>query len=232
MPKPARLAVAVGVLVLLGVALSARAANGSCGNGVLDVGEECDDGNLADGDCCSATCTYEPSGTLCTPDGVICTFDVCDGAGACTHPLRPQGSPCEANDDLCSKEECDGAGSCVPAGPLVCDACSTCFAAGGCTGVPRTVGQGPGECHGPGGPSTLKVTNPADASRSRLDVKLTAFGPASFGDPTDATDYQLCVFQGRNSIAPVSAAAGAAWKPSRSGFTYRLDDAGALRASH
>jgi len=31
----------------------------ACGNGVLDPGEECDDGNLVDGDGCSATCTSD-----------------------------------------------------------------------------------------------------------------------------------------------------------------------------
>ncbi len=32
-----------------------------CGNGDLDSGEECDDGNNEDGDGCSATCTLEPT---------------------------------------------------------------------------------------------------------------------------------------------------------------------------
>jgi cysteine-rich repeat protein len=32
----------------------------ACGNGTLDAGEECDDGNTNDGDCCSATCKREP----------------------------------------------------------------------------------------------------------------------------------------------------------------------------
>src|SRR5207253_6837057 len=31
-------------------------APGSCGNGVLDPGEQCDDGNTRDGDRCSARC--------------------------------------------------------------------------------------------------------------------------------------------------------------------------------
>jgi cysteine-rich repeat protein len=29
-----------------------------CGNGVLDPGEQCDDGNFADGDCCPSTCMF------------------------------------------------------------------------------------------------------------------------------------------------------------------------------
>lgn len=33
-----------------------------CGNGILQGAEACDDGNVADGDCCSATCTAEPAG--------------------------------------------------------------------------------------------------------------------------------------------------------------------------
>jgi cysteine-rich repeat protein len=34
-----------------------------CGNGTLDPGEQCDDGNLIDGDGCSSTCQLEPSPT-------------------------------------------------------------------------------------------------------------------------------------------------------------------------
>ena len=33
---------------------------GTCGNGVLDYGEECDDGNNMDGDGCSSVCIKEP----------------------------------------------------------------------------------------------------------------------------------------------------------------------------
>jgi len=38
-----------------------------CGNGRLDEGEQCDDGNNVDGDGCSAICTYEAGGDGCTP---------------------------------------------------------------------------------------------------------------------------------------------------------------------
>jgi len=33
-----------------------------CGDGILDPGEQCEDGNFLDGDCCSGTCHFESSG--------------------------------------------------------------------------------------------------------------------------------------------------------------------------
>lgn len=38
---------------------------GTCGNGVREVGEACEDGNLRAGDCCSPTCTVEPVAGTC-----------------------------------------------------------------------------------------------------------------------------------------------------------------------
>lgn len=58
----------------------------TCGNGMLDAGEQCDDGNTANGDCCSTLCIFEPNGSPCPDDGSTCTLDQCDGAGQCTHP--------------------------------------------------------------------------------------------------------------------------------------------------
>ena len=60
-----------------------------CGNGVIDPEENCEDGNHADGDCCSARCRLDPAGTACTSDGNDCTADVCDAAGTCTHVTVP-----------------------------------------------------------------------------------------------------------------------------------------------
>jgi uncharacterized delta-60 repeat protein len=56
----------------------------TCGNGVVEPGEECDDGNTVDGDCCSAACRLDGNGSPCASDGDACTADVCRGA-ACTH---------------------------------------------------------------------------------------------------------------------------------------------------
>src|SRR5207245_3600351 len=48
-----------------------RVAN-VCGNGILDRGEQCDDGNNVDGDCCSSSCRFEAAGSACD-DGNPCT---------------------------------------------------------------------------------------------------------------------------------------------------------------
>jgi fibro-slime domain-containing protein len=48
----------------------------SCGNGAIEMGEGCDDGNLDDGDGCSKTCVLE--------GGFMCSAVMQDDAAACT----------------------------------------------------------------------------------------------------------------------------------------------------
>ena len=63
--------------------------SGTCGDGIVDQGEGCDDGNQSAGDGCSAACQVEPGWTcqgepsLCVPgcgNGTIDTGEECDGA--------------------------------------------------------------------------------------------------------------------------------------------------------
>src|SRR5262249_16348171 len=44
---------------------------GCCGNGVVESGEQCDDGNFQNGDCCSNTCQVEAVPCVPLPD--VCT---------------------------------------------------------------------------------------------------------------------------------------------------------------
>ncbi|MEQ8273996.1 MAG: DUF4215 domain-containing protein [Deltaproteobacteria bacterium] len=49
----------------------------TCGNGVIDVGELCDDANTANGDGCSNVCVVEP-GWICVGEPSQCTMDITD----------------------------------------------------------------------------------------------------------------------------------------------------------
>jgi len=56
---------------------------GVCGNGVLEGDEECDDGNTVPGDCCDATCHFEPTGSACHDAEDLCSTGICDDSGDC-----------------------------------------------------------------------------------------------------------------------------------------------------
>ncbi|TME73608.1 MAG: hypothetical protein E6I48_11345 [Chloroflexi bacterium] len=120
-----------------------------CGNGLLDAGEQCDDGNRVDGDCCSSSCRFEASGGACSDDGNPCT-DRCDGAGRCVHDPGPDGLPCDPGNDCVLGGRC-AQGVCVPGTPApagtVCagafDPCgeNVCDGAGTCTHRPEPDGS-------------------------------------------------------------------------------------------
>ncbi len=77
-----------------------RFEGGACGNGIVESGETCDDGNTADGDCCSATCQLLGSDADTDMVGNAC--DNC---------------PTEPNPDQRDADTQDGGD--------VCDACPT-----------------------------------------------------------------------------------------------------------
>jgi cysteine-rich repeat protein len=60
-----------------------------CGDGVVDSGEQCDDGNTTAGGCCSPTCQFEASGGLCDDGNPCTTGDTCQ-AGACSGVAAPE----------------------------------------------------------------------------------------------------------------------------------------------
>ncbi len=78
-----------------------------CGNGVLEAGELCDDGNGTGGDGCSAICFVDglPTGSDCTNGGSaacasgVCdttaTPDTCEGAGTCGNGVVEAGEACD-----------------------------------------------------------------------------------------------------------------------------------------
>ena len=127
-----------------------------CGDGMLDTGEECDDGNGIDGDCCSNSCVAAAAATPCD-DGAYCTVgDVCD-AGICHGTARD----CSALDDDCNDGVCNETADDCVAAPKAdgtsCDDGNACTHADECTaGVcagddavscPANECQNPGACN-------------------------------------------------------------------------------------
>ncbi len=133
----------------------------TCGNGFLEAGEQCDDGNVLDLDGCSAACAIEPGYQCPVPnfpcdlcgDGVQNYFEQCDDGNLApedgcspTCALEP-GYVCV--DGLCYAAACGdgvraGAEQCDDGGKLSGDGCSILCR------VEKNyacVGSGPGSCH-------------------------------------------------------------------------------------
>ena len=111
----------------------------SCGNGILEPGEACDDHNTTAGDCCSAACQFESGPRPGCNDGIACTVDTCNGAGSCVS--APDDAACD-DGNACSVDSCNATLGCVNAAGnagAVCRAASgVCDVAESCDGVSTT----------------------------------------------------------------------------------------------
>jgi len=123
------------------VADAVAAAWADCGNGILDPGESCDDGNVVGGDCCTAICGFEAGGSSCTDASLCTTGDQCDGAGACV------GSPIACDDtNACTDDSCDPGSGCVFVSNVdPCDDADACTDGDVCSGGACVAGP-PADC--------------------------------------------------------------------------------------
>jgi lysophospholipase L1-like esterase len=121
----------------------------ACPNDLIEPGEDCDDGNTSDTDCCTAICTYSPSGAPCNADTNVCTNDVCNATGTCTHPNNT--SACNDGNACTQTDQCQS-GTCIGSNPVVCSASDQCHTAGTCS--PTT-----GACSNPAKPNGSACTD-------------------------------------------------------------------------
>ena len=227
------------------VEVSEQVIGRRCGNGVLDPGEQCDDANFADGDCCSSTCVFEPKDSPCTGSNV-CQHYACDGAGSCVATGPNDGQPCDDGLFCNGTDTCSG-GTCVHSGDPCAgqDACHGCYeptdqclTPSGARCGPCRACDGAGACVGRAipfvckqfGMSQLKISNRTPDTRDKLTwtwTKGAATTIADLGDPTADDAYALCVFDASNPALPdqllfsTEAPAGSGWKANGKGFRYR-----------
>jgi cysteine-rich repeat protein len=84
---------------------------------VVEPGEVCEDGNTADGDCCSSTCQLESSETVCRAAAGVCDLpEVCPGDSPyCPHDLKSR-AECRPAVGACDiAEHCNGSYADCPA---------------------------------------------------------------------------------------------------------------------
>ena len=146
-----------------------------CGSGTLDPSETCDDGNLATGDGCDASCAVEPCW-------------ICAGEPSTCSPTA--GAACDDGDPCTTGDTCTGTGACVGTS---CGPCLACAAGVGCVAGPRS------PCKASLNPrhSSLSLRNATDAVRDRLawawrEGEETA--PGELGDPPGGDGFTLCLY--------------------------------------
>ncbi len=182
-----------------------------CGNGTLDSGETCDDGDRGSLDCCGRACTFDPAGTVCAADADLCTLERCDGDGTCAHPSAPFGTPCTRDADICTFDRCDGNFACEH----ILEPHTGCR-------VPITPRS-----------STVKIAS--DSAKRKLEWKWRN-GPATALSELSlyvwGADYALCAYDGAGLVARADipghktcSDGKQCWKPTKHGWTYADHDA-------
>src|SRR5438552_6773234 len=193
------------------VAFAGTAGAGTCGNGVVDPGEQCD--KAIPGGCCDNQCNFASAGTVCRAavSGGCDIAETCSGtSSSCpTDAVEPAGFSCPNDGNPCTQDVCNGslaAPACLhPAGnagasctddsnPCTLDVCD-----GTNTACSHPAGNAGASCATDNNPCTLDVcdgnlttcTHPAGnagtqcrASAGQCDVAEVCDG-ANAACPTD-----------------------------------------------
>lgn len=192
----------------------------SCGDGVTNPGEECDDGNAIDGDGCDSNCTFTACG-----NGLVTAGEACDDGN--TSPGDCCDASCQLEPDGTS---CDDERACTRL-----DVCT----AGTCGGT-----EEPDPACRTSGKAVVTIKPGPLSLKDRLSFawkKGAATALGDFGDPTQpgGATYYVCLYDGNGggydleleaTIPPAGTCAGKeCWKAAGTkGFKYK-DKAAARR---
>ncbi|HXC50953.1 MAG TPA: hypothetical protein VN634_08720 [Candidatus Limnocylindrales bacterium] len=170
-----------------------------CGNGLVEQLEQCDDGNVEDGDCCASDCTREADASPCS-DGLLCDGDdSCSGGFCIVHTLDP--CPGVDGDSNCSESCSDTVEGCESADPdaspcddgLFCDGLDRCSG-----GVCATHNGDP--CRGPDGDGDCAEScKESSDSCSGVDPNGTVCDDGLFCNGADQCQFGTCSVHAGNA---------------------------------
>jgi len=180
---------------------------GTCLSNFVALGQSCGDPSTSDcdnADICdgAGACdpNHQPDATMCTDDGVECTFDECT-AGFCLHPPRPSGTSCGdgSNTQCDNPDTCDGTGMCLDnfeasgfacgdPTDTECDNPDSCDGAGECMNNHEPIGFACGD------PADTDCDNPdsCDGGGACLDNLEVSGVPCGDGSNTQCDNPDTC----------------------------------------
>jgi cysteine-rich repeat protein len=183
-----------------------------CGDGVVDAGEGCDDGNNLDGDGCDRACVVETcwgcvgAPSVCTP---VANGMGCDDLNPCTGPDTCQAGTCQAGPP--TGAACDDGNPCTGPDACVGSTCAGSFPLPSCI-APDVPGR-----------AFVQLTDQEPSERDAVLwrwIRGTTLKEA-FGDPVATTSYMLCVHDAVDgSLMTLAVPPGSGWREKASGFVY------------
>jgi hypothetical protein len=157
-----------------------------CGNGIIDPGEQCDEGESG-GPCCTASCDFRPPGTPC-PDGTVCNGnETCSAFGQCV-----PGTPLNCTDNnVCTDDVCHPMTGCGHTNnTAACTDNNACTTGDQCTGG-SCQGGPPPDCSD-GNPCTMDGCHPLTGCQS-VGIPGCCITDSQCADASLCTTNERCV---------------------------------------
>ena len=177
-----------------------------CGDGQIVDGEDCEDGNTENGDCCSSRCTWEGQGSPCgsSASGECDKPDTCNGVGECLEHHEIQGTACGQAEGACRYgDACNAEGQCLSGGNK--DSSTECNDANTCTENDHC-----SEGHCVGDDITCKDTNLCTSDRCDVEQGCVFSDLPDWTDCSEVPTSEMACFVSRCEVVPETDRCGTA----------------------